>query len=134
MHFILCIPFLCIIIRQRSYIIQTAICIGSKNGLKVTVEDAKCMQASAYIPTTVFDDFELKEDVTFSINLNILVECLCMFWPTSQEDSITVQMFYKVTWILETLQHYIRLQHDIKKYIMAVSVLSIVLCRAQAIL
>jgi len=87
----------CIVIRQCSYIIQTAICIGSKNGLKITVEDAKCMQASAYIPTTVFDDFELKEDVTFSINLNILVECLCMFWPASQEDSITVQMFYKVT-------------------------------------
>ncbi|EZA53970.1 Cell cycle checkpoint protein RAD1, partial [Ooceraea biroi] len=75
---------------------QTAICLGSKKGLKITVEDARCMQASAYIPTEVFDEFESKEDATFSINLNILVECLCMFWPTSQEDSITVQMFYKV--------------------------------------
>lgn len=54
------------------------------------------MQASAYIPSIVFDEFELKEDVIFSLSLNILVECLCMFWPTSQEDSVTVQMFYKV--------------------------------------
>lgn len=54
------------------------------------------MQASAYIPSTVFDEFELKEDVTFSLSLNILVECLCMFWPTSQEDSVAVQIFYKV--------------------------------------
>ncbi|RLU16326.1 hypothetical protein DMN91_012086 [Ooceraea biroi] len=76
---------------------ETAICLGSKKGLKITVEDARCMQASAYIPTEVFDEFESKEDATFSINLNILVECLCMFWPTSQEDSITVQMFYKGT-------------------------------------
>lgn len=57
------------------------------------------MQASAYIPTSVFDDFELTEDVTFSINLNILTECLCMFWPTLHQDSITVQMFYKVNCI-----------------------------------
>lgn len=54
------------------------------------------MQASAYIPSIVFDEFRLKEDVTFSLSLNILVECLCMFWPTAQEDSVAVQIFYKV--------------------------------------
>lgn len=74
----------------------TAICLGSENGLKITVEDAKCMQATAYIPSVVFDEFELKEDVTFSLSLNILVECLCMFWPTSQDNSVAVQIFYKV--------------------------------------
>ncbi|XP_018348447.1 PREDICTED: cell cycle checkpoint protein RAD1-like [Trachymyrmex septentrionalis] len=76
---------------------EIATCLGSENGLKITVEDAKCIQASAYIPSTVFDEFELKEDVTFSLNLNILVDCLCMFWPTSQEDSVTMQIFYKGT-------------------------------------
>lgn len=76
---------------------ETATCLGSENGLKITVEDAKCMQASAYIPSVVFHEFNLKEDVTFSISLNILVECLSMFWPTSQEDSVTVQIFYKGT-------------------------------------
>ncbi|XP_014474979.1 PREDICTED: cell cycle checkpoint protein RAD1 isoform X2 [Dinoponera quadriceps] len=76
---------------------ETATCLGSENGLKITVEDAKCMQASAYIPSTIFHEFELKEDVIFSISLSILVECLCMFWPSSQEDSVTVQIFYKGT-------------------------------------
>ncbi|KAL6437863.1 hypothetical protein ACFW04_004293 [Cataglyphis niger] len=75
----------------------TAICFGSENGLKITVEDAKCMQATVYIPSVVFDEFELKEDVTFSLSLNILVECLCMFWPASQDNSVAVQMFYKGT-------------------------------------
>lgn len=54
------------------------------------------MQASAYIPSVIFDEFELKEDVIFSINLNILVNCLRVFWPASQEDSVAVQIFYKV--------------------------------------
>ncbi|XP_011140010.1 cell cycle checkpoint protein RAD1 [Harpegnathos saltator] len=76
---------------------ETATCLGSENGLKITVEDAKCMQASAYIPSIIFHEFNLKNDVTFAISLNILVECLCMFWPSSQEDSVTVQIFYKGT-------------------------------------
>lgn len=54
------------------------------------------MQAIAYISSAVFDEFELKEDVTFSLSLNILVECLCMFWPASQDNSVAVQIFYKV--------------------------------------
>ncbi|XP_012227665.1 cell cycle checkpoint protein RAD1 [Linepithema humile] len=74
---------------------ETAICLASEKGLKFTVEDAKCMQASAYIPSVIFDEFELKEDVIFSINLNILVGCLRVFWPASQEDSVAVQIFYK---------------------------------------
>lgn len=80
-----------------SIIIQTtAVCLGSENGLKITVEDAKCMQATVYIPSAVFDEFELKEDVIFSISVNILIECLCMFWPASQDNSVAVQIFYKV--------------------------------------
>lgn len=75
----------------------TAICYSSENGLKITVEDAKCMQAIVYIPSAVFDEFELKEDVIFSLSLNILIECLCMFWPASQDNSVAVQIFYKGT-------------------------------------
>lgn len=77
-------------------IIQIATCLGSENGLKITIEHDKCLQASVYFPSTVFDEFKLKEDVMFSLSLKILVDCLCMFWPTSQEDSVAVQMFYKV--------------------------------------
>ncbi|XP_011646863.1 cell cycle checkpoint protein RAD1-like [Pogonomyrmex barbatus] len=74
---------------------EIAICFGNENGLKVTVEDAKCIQASAYIPRTIFDEFKLKEDVMFSLSLSILVECLSMFRSTSEENSIAVQIFYK---------------------------------------
>lgn len=75
---------------------ENATCFATENGLRVTVEDAKCVQASAYIPTHVFQEFSLKEDVTFKINLSILVECLCMFWSNnSQMSSVALQLFYK---------------------------------------
>lgn len=76
---------------------ESATCFGTKNGLKLTVEDAKCMQASAYIATDVFQVFDLKEDVIFRINLEILVECLCMFWSNinTQASSVTLHLFYE---------------------------------------
>ncbi|XP_017790528.1 PREDICTED: cell cycle checkpoint protein RAD1-like [Habropoda laboriosa] len=76
---------------------ESATCFGTENGLKLTVEDAKCMQASTYIPSHVFEEFNLKEDVIFRINLTVLVECLCMFWSNinSQGSSVAVQLFYK---------------------------------------
>ncbi|XP_015515788.1 cell cycle checkpoint protein RAD1 [Neodiprion pinetum] len=76
---------------------ETATCFGTYNGLKVTVEDAKCMQASAYIPTEIFEEFNLKEDVIFRINLSVLVECLCMFWGeiNTQGSSVALQLFYR---------------------------------------
>ncbi|XP_033302366.1 cell cycle checkpoint protein RAD1-like isoform X2 [Bombus bifarius] len=79
------------------YLVQNATCFGTENGLKVTVEDAKCMQASAYIPAHVFQVFNLKEDVIFRVNLNILVECLCMFWSNinCQGSSVALQLFYE---------------------------------------
>ena len=56
------------------------------------------MQASAYLPVQLFDEFELTEDIIFRINLNILVECLSMFWPSinTQGSSVTLEMHYKV--------------------------------------
>ena len=55
------------------------------------------MQASAYIPAHVFQVFNLKEDVIFRVNLNILVECLCMFWSNinCQGSSVALQLFYE---------------------------------------
>ncbi|XP_033321467.1 cell cycle checkpoint protein RAD1 isoform X2 [Megalopta genalis] len=78
---------------------ESATCFGTENGLKVTVEDSKCMQASAYIPSYVFQEFTLKDDVIFQISLNILVECLCMFWSNinTQGNSVALQLFYKGT-------------------------------------
>ncbi|KAJ8679080.1 hypothetical protein QAD02_014867 [Eretmocerus hayati] len=76
---------------------ETATCYGSKNGLKLTVEDAKCMQANAYIPVQLFEEYTLTEDVIFRIDLSILVECLSIFWPSisTQSHPITLEMQYK---------------------------------------
>lgn len=46
----------------------------SGNGLKVTVEDAKCVQANAFVQTGIFQEFVFKEEsATFRINLNVLL-------------------------------------------------------------
>lgn len=76
---------------------ESATCFATENGLKVTVEDAKCMQASAYIPSSVFEEFNLKEDVIFKMNLNVLVECLCMFWSNinTTGNNVALELFYK---------------------------------------
>lgn len=77
---------------------KRATCYGSKNGLKITVEEAKCMQASAYLPIQLFEEFTLTEDIIFKINLNILVECLSIFLPSinAQGSAVTLEMHYKV--------------------------------------
>ncbi|XP_033210813.1 cell cycle checkpoint protein RAD1 [Belonocnema kinseyi] len=76
---------------------EIATCSACENGLKVTVEDAKCMQATAYLPISVFQEFTLNEDVIFRINLSIFVECLCMYWSSinAQGSVVALQMFYK---------------------------------------
>uniref|UniRef100_A0A8C8DV48 RAD1 homolog (S. pombe) n=1 Tax=Oryzias sinensis TaxID=183150 RepID=A0A8C8DV48_9TELE len=49
-----------------------AVFTATPNGLKVTVEDSKCLQANAFIQTEIFQEFTLKEDlVTFQINLTM---------------------------------------------------------------
>ena len=54
----------------------------------MTVEDAKCVQSNAFIKSDIFSEFELKpgrgdaegsDDLSFSINLNVIIECLNMF-------------------------------------------------------
>ena len=51
----------------------------------MTVEDAKCVQSNAFIKADIFTEFDLKEgrgdevgsdDLSFSINLNVVLECL----------------------------------------------------------
>ena len=53
---------------------QAAIVFASENGLKVTVEDSKCVQANAFIQSGIFQDFVIKhEHVTFKVNLTVLL-------------------------------------------------------------
>lgn len=76
---------------------ENATCFCTDNGLKITVEDSKCIQASAYIPIQVFQEFNLTEEVIFKINLTVLVECLGMFWSSmsSASASVGLQLYYE---------------------------------------
>ncbi|KAG1667494.1 Cell cycle checkpoint protein RAD1 [Nymphon striatum] len=59
---------------------DSAIVSISANGLKVTVEDSKCVQANAFIQESIFQNFELHiETITFKVNLTVLLECLNIF-------------------------------------------------------
>lgn len=52
-----------------------ATCFVSSNGLKVTVEQAKCVQANAFIQSTLFQQFTFLPDApaVFRINLTALI-------------------------------------------------------------
>ena len=50
---------------------------ATKNGVKVTVEDAKCIQANAFIQAQTFQEYSIAEEsIIFCINLDVLQECL----------------------------------------------------------
>ncbi|CAH1801624.1 unnamed protein product [Owenia fusiformis] len=59
---------------------DTAIFFATKNGIKLTVEESKCLQANAFIHAGVFQEFIIKEEQsTFKINLTVLLDCLNIF-------------------------------------------------------
>lgn len=61
-----------------------AIFSATPNGLKVTVEDSKCLQANAFIQADIFQEFTIKDDlVGFQVNLTVLLDCLNIFGGSS---------------------------------------------------
>ncbi|XP_012724437.1 cell cycle checkpoint protein RAD1-like [Fundulus heteroclitus] len=74
-----------------------AIFTATANGLKVTVEDCKCMQANAFIQADIFQEFTLKDDiVVFQINLTVLLDCLNIFGGTPAAGvSTALRMCYR---------------------------------------
>ncbi|XP_077988567.1 cell cycle checkpoint protein RAD1-like [Glandiceps talaboti] len=59
---------------------EMATVFATSNGLKVTVEDAKCVQANAFLQSGIFQEFVLQEEsATFKIDLTVLLECLNIF-------------------------------------------------------
>ncbi|KFQ35395.1 Cell cycle checkpoint protein RAD1 [Mesitornis unicolor] len=61
-----------------------ATCFATANGLRVTVEDAKCIQAK------IFQEFAVQEEsVTFRINLSVLLDCLTIFGTSSLPGTST---------------------------------------------
>nr|XP_033788890.1 cell cycle checkpoint protein RAD1 [Geotrypetes seraphini]XP_033788900.1 cell cycle checkpoint protein RAD1 [Geotrypetes seraphini]XP_033788907.1 cell cycle checkpoint protein RAD1 [Geotrypetes seraphini]XP_033788916.1 cell cycle checkpoint protein RAD1 [Geotrypetes seraphini] len=74
-----------------------ATCFATKNGIKVTVENAKSMQANAFIQAGIFQEYTIKEDsVVFRINLTVLLDCLTIFGTNALPASSTaLRMCYK---------------------------------------
>ena len=58
----------------NNFFFQSAIVFASGNGLKVTTEDAKCVQANAFIQAGIFQHFTITEEqTTFKVNLTVLL-------------------------------------------------------------
>ena len=57
---------------------QVGTCFVSQSGIKMTVEDAKCVQANAFIQATMFRQYTYQGDapISFQINLAALIVCL----------------------------------------------------------
>ncbi|NXK83326.1 RAD1 protein, partial [Amazona guildingii] len=74
-----------------------ATCFATDNGLRVTVEDAKCIQANAFIQAEIFQEFAVQEQtVTFRINLSVLLDCLTIFGTSSLPGTSTaLKMCYR---------------------------------------
>ncbi|NXO05515.1 RAD1 protein, partial [Rhinopomastus cyanomelas] len=67
-----------------------ATCFATAHGLRVTVEDAKCIQANAFIQAEIFQEYAVQEEsVTFQINLSILLDCLTIFGTSSLPGTST---------------------------------------------
>jgi len=63
---------------------DTCIIFASENGLKVTTEDAKCVQANAFVQAGLFSYFIIREEqTTFKVNLTTLLDCLNIFGSSS---------------------------------------------------
>lgn len=64
--------------------------VVTTDGLKVTVEDSKCVQANAFIQADMFQQFVLsQETLSFKINLTVLLECLNIFGSGSAAGATT---------------------------------------------
>ncbi|KAM4050594.1 cell cycle checkpoint protein RAD1 [Anomaloglossus baeobatrachus] len=74
-----------------------ASCFATSNGLKVTVENAKCLQANAFIQAGIFQEFTVREDsVVFRINLTVLLDCLTIFGASAVPATCTaLKMGYR---------------------------------------
>ncbi|XP_033123280.1 cell cycle checkpoint protein RAD1-like isoform X2 [Anneissia japonica] len=65
---------------------ELATIFATENGLKVTVEDSKCVQANAFLQAAIFQSYVIREDsVTFKISLSVLQECLTIFGGGSSQ-------------------------------------------------
>ncbi|XP_030753111.1 cell cycle checkpoint protein RAD1 [Sitophilus oryzae] len=64
-----------------------------KEGLKITVDEMRCIEASAYLPCNIFSAYAIdNEDIIFKVNLKILTEILNIF---GEDDHTSLKLSYK---------------------------------------
>jgi len=74
---------------------ENATVLCNENGLKVTVEDAKCLQANSFIQADMFQEYSVSDElVAFRVSLSVLVDCLNIF-GSSQMPGVTTQLNLK---------------------------------------
>ncbi|XP_050353084.1 cell cycle checkpoint protein RAD1 [Nymphalis io] len=73
---------------------ECAVFSAMTEGLKLTVEEGKCVQASAYIPADNFTEYHVRTDVDvmFKISIAVLTECLNIFGASEES---TLKMYYR---------------------------------------
>lgn len=76
---------------------ESAIVFASDNGLKITTEDSKCVQANAFVQAGLFSDFTIRqEQATFKVNLAVLLDCLNIFGSSPTPGATTaLKMCYE---------------------------------------
>ncbi|VDP72677.1 unnamed protein product [Schistosoma curassoni] len=69
---------------------------ATNNGIKVTVEDSKCIQGNAFLHSALFREYSVKKDIiSFRTNLGVLVDCLSIFGTSVQGPSVSFILSYK---------------------------------------
>lgn len=72
------------------YLRESAVVVASSDGLRVTVEESKCLQANAFIQAELFQTYILTcEMICFKMNLTVCLECLNMFTSSHHAGSST---------------------------------------------
>ncbi|XP_002736203.1 cell cycle checkpoint protein RAD1-like [Saccoglossus kowalevskii] len=69
---------------------EMATVFATANGIKVTVEDSKCIQANSFLQAGIFQEFILREEsATFKIDITVLLECLNIFGSSTLPGATT---------------------------------------------
>ncbi|KAF2888003.1 hypothetical protein ILUMI_18170, partial [Ignelater luminosus] len=65
-----------------------------EEGLKITIEETKCVETSAYIPSNLFTSYyiDTNEDIKFKLSLKVLTECLHIY---GDDGNPSLKMTYK---------------------------------------
>ncbi|VEL39695.1 unnamed protein product [Protopolystoma xenopodis] len=75
---------------------EMATIFATKNGLKISVEDTKCVQGNAFLHSQLFSEFSVSRAVVaFKINYSVFLDCFSVFGTSNQTASTSLLLTYK---------------------------------------